>query len=508
MGAVYLVTDSRLDGKKFALKEMSDTAITDPTELKQAKEAFQREAKILSELSHLVLPRVTDFFTQGNKHYLVMDYADGRPLDEILERRTRPFPVAQVVLWAKNICDALSYLHNQTPPIIYRDLKPGNIMLAPDRMNLKLIDFGIARTYKPQRSKDTIAMGTPGYSPPEQYGKGQTDQRSDVYALGATLHHLLTLRDPGDDPFRFPKVRTLNPRVSSEISQVIMKAVDQDRTKRWQSAEEMAEAFTEKSVKQNAPSPAKNAHPIASTNMPVPPQSVSSKPIPVPSTPLASLAASFLSQSGSTKSATPKIPPPTLNASASALNLPHKTSVLQKLRNTYHWITNPKGWMNSLQIPAKITWQDYLWVVLFSFGGIVLNLLFENKLDIESWGYSGEILVSILLTLPYLLSAIFVKKFGAAALTILLSNLFFSDLIASVIFAAVLSEMPFLATRYRKFNFLILFIAALSYGVAEYIIFAITLDYYLPIDYIIKTWIVAFISPLIVYIVGRLSRRL
>jgi serine/threonine protein kinase len=508
MGAVYLVTDSRLDGKKCALKEMSDTAITTPTELQQAKEAFQREAKILSDLSHPVLPRVTDFFTQGNKHYLVMDYADGRPLDEILERRSRPFPVSQVVMWGKQICEVLTYLHNQTPPIIYRDLKPGNIMLAPDRMSLKLIDFGIARTFKPQRSKDTIAMGTPGYSPPEQYGKGQTDPRSDIYALGATLHHLLTLRDPGDDPFRFSKVRVLNPRVSPVVNHVIMKAVDQDRAKRWQSAEEMAKAFTEKPVHQNASRPVQNPLPKALKSIPAPSQSVSSKPIPIPSTPLASLAASFLSQSGSSKSVTPRIPPPTLNSPTSALNPLTKISVLQKLRNTYHWITNPKGWFTSLTIPSKVTWRDYLWVVLFGIGGIVLNILLENKLDIGSWGYSGEILGSILLSLPFLLSAIFVKKFGAAALTILLSNLFFSDLIASVVLAAVLSEMPFLATRYRKFSFLILFIAALLYGVGEYIFFALALDYYFPIDYIIKTWIVAFIGPLIVYLVGRLSRRL
>jgi serine/threonine-protein kinase len=103
-----------------------------------------------------------------------------------------------------------SYLHSQSPPIIYRDLKPGNIMLSLNRKTVKLIDFGIARTYKQQRSKDTIAMGTPGYSPPEQYGKGQTDHRSDIYALGATLHHLLTLRDPGDEPFQFPDVTTIN----------------------------------------------------------------------------------------------------------------------------------------------------------------------------------------------------------------------------------------------------------------------------------------------------------
>ena len=307
MGAVYLVTDSRLDGKKCALKEMSDTAITTPTELQQAKEAFHREAKILSDLSHPVLPRVTDFFTQGNKHYLVMDYADGRPLDEILERRTRPFPVSQVVMWGKQICDVLTYLHTQTPPIIYRDLKPGNIMLAPDRMNLKLIDFGIARTYKPQRSKDTIAMGTPGYSPPEQYGKGQTDQRSDIYALGATLHHLLTLRDPGDDPFRFSKVKALNPRVSLVVSQVIMKAVEQDRAKRWQSAEEMAEAFTEKPVQRNTSRPLQNPPPKTPTSIPAVSPAVSSRPTPVPSTPLASLAASFLSQSGLPQKCDPKI---------------------------------------------------------------------------------------------------------------------------------------------------------------------------------------------------------
>jgi len=223
MGAVYQAADNHLSDKLVALKEMSDAALVDPVEKQQALDAFRQEARLLSALAHPNLPRVTDFFSQGNKQYLAMDFVEGHTLGDLLAGRSTPFPEPQVLQWADQMCDVLSYLHSRTPPIVFRDLKPANIMVAPDQKNIKLIDFGIARLFKTGARKDTITLGTPGYAPPEQYGKSQSDARSDIYALGATLHHLLSLRDPGDQPFKFPPLRSLNPAVSSQVEAAIMR---------------------------------------------------------------------------------------------------------------------------------------------------------------------------------------------------------------------------------------------------------------------------------------------
>jgi serine/threonine-protein kinase len=471
MGAVYLVKDTRLGNRKCALKEMSDAPITNPVELQQAKEAFQREAEMLSTLSHPALPRVTDFFSVGSKHYLVMDYADGRPLDELLVKRARPFPESQVVAWAQQVCEVFSYLHSQDPPIIYRDLKPGNIMLTTNRKNLKLIDFGIARTYKPHRPKDTIAMGTPGYSPPEQYGKGQTDHRSDIYALGATLHHLLTLRDPGDDPFRFPEVTSLNPGVSAEINQVIMKAVRQDRNQRWQSVAEMAQAFGR----------------LATVPQPASPQvPVSKVPASAPVTP----------SPGINPSGPPHTPLSNPPASKRGWYWPRDffKRMYPRLRN---WLTAK---------PQADFLKGYLlWVVLFGVGGVYLKMLVDDTLGIGSWGFSGEILAGIILSLPFLLSAIFIKRVGAVSLTVLVNNLLISGLGLGILIVAVCSELPFLVTRYKNYTYTLLFTATLLNGLGFYAYFAFAYDYFLPFDYLIKSCIVSFLSPLLVLAVGGLT---
>jgi serine/threonine protein kinase len=234
MGAVYLVTDLRLAHKPWAVKEMSDAALTDPQEKALAIEAFQREAALLAALNHPNLARVVDYFEDHGKHYLVMDFIEGNTLSDLLDGRREPFPTDQVLTWAEQLCDVLGYLHTHTPPIIFRDLKPGNIMLD-QHDHIHLIDFGVARLFKPGASRDTVSLGTPGYAPPEQYGRGQSDPRSDVYALGATLHQLLTLRDPGDEPFRFPPASSLNPSLPSHITTAIQKALSQDREARWSS---------------------------------------------------------------------------------------------------------------------------------------------------------------------------------------------------------------------------------------------------------------------------------
>jgi serine/threonine protein kinase len=240
MGAVYHAKDRRLGDKVVAIKEMSEVALTDLLEKQQARFAFQQEAQMLAELNHANLPRVTDHFNHGSKQYLVMDFIEGHSLHELLQQASgKPQEVKKVVAWAKQLCDVLDYLHNQKKPIVFRDLKPANIMIAQGGQ-VKLIDFGIARFFKKGKSTDTSYFGTAGYAPPEQYGgKGQTDPRTDIYALGATLHHLLTGYDPIQSPFNLPPVPHLNPKVPKALSQTIMRALEHNPKQRWQSAREM-----------------------------------------------------------------------------------------------------------------------------------------------------------------------------------------------------------------------------------------------------------------------------
>ncbi|MBX3013609.1 MAG: RDD family protein [Caldilineaceae bacterium] len=242
MAAVYLIDDLRLTGKQWAIKEMSDAALTNPAERQEAVQAFRQEAELLAKLDHPNLPKVVDYFSENNNQYLVMEYIQGQTLEERLVRNRGPLPESQVMLWAEKLCQVLAYLHNQYPPIIFRDLKPSNIMVRTDS-EIKLIDFGIARHFKPGQIKDTQAFGTMGYAPPEQHGKGQTDIRSDIYALGATLHHLLTGQEPSLTPFAFERVRRLNPTISPTVEEVIAKAVDIKPALRWQSMEQMHQAL-------------------------------------------------------------------------------------------------------------------------------------------------------------------------------------------------------------------------------------------------------------------------
>jgi serine/threonine-protein kinase len=243
MGAVYLVSDQRLAGKQYALKEMSDQAIADPAERQAALDAFQQEAALLAALNHANLPQVTDYFTEGGNQYLVMEYVQGQTLEKKLELALAPLSEPTVRRYAEQLCDVLVYLHGQRPPIIFRDLKPANIMVLPGDKQIKLIDFGIARHFKPGKSKDTQAMGTPGYAAPEQYGKGQSDARTDIYAFGATLHHAITGRDPSAEPFKFPPVRSYNAIASASFEQIVGRAVMLDPGDRWQSARELQNAL-------------------------------------------------------------------------------------------------------------------------------------------------------------------------------------------------------------------------------------------------------------------------
>ncbi len=242
MGAVYETRDLTQPGTRWAVKEMAQ-AVLHPEERTQALRDFMREATILATLKHPNLPTFNGFFSENNKHYLVMEFIPGRTLEQIVSSTREFLPEAQVMGWAAQLCDVLTYLHTQDPPIIYRDCKPGNIMLVDDSDQVKLIDFGIARFHRAGRPATDEAFGTAGYAPPEQYGNGQTDQRSDIYALAATLHHLLTGHDPGQNPFHWRAVRTYNPRVSRRVDQALLQALELKPELRFRSIEEFRQAL-------------------------------------------------------------------------------------------------------------------------------------------------------------------------------------------------------------------------------------------------------------------------
>jgi len=240
MSAVYKVVDTRQPGKMWALKEMSLENL-DPDEVAAATQDFRREADLLSKLDHPNLVKVIDRFTAGAKEYLVMECIEGETLEEMVG--VSVLPEAEVLKVAFQLCAVLEYLHQQTPPIIYRDLKPGNIMIEINTGLIKLIDFGIVRFYKPGQRKDTKLLGTPGFAPPEQYGKGQTDARSDIFSLGVTLLVLLTAYDVTQNPWAYPPVRQLNPEVSERLEQVLIKAIKLKVQERYASIGEVRNAL-------------------------------------------------------------------------------------------------------------------------------------------------------------------------------------------------------------------------------------------------------------------------
>ncbi|HEX9440865.1 MAG TPA: protein kinase, partial [Roseiflexaceae bacterium] len=240
MGAVYLAGDTRLDDAQVAVKEMSGVYRPGETDaFAQAITEFRREAALLARLSHPNLPRVIDRFEEDGKQFLVMEYVEGQTLRQALAARGGRADVSEARDWAEQLCAVLSYLHAQTPPIIYRDLKPSNVMLRPDG-RLALIDFGIARFYKPGQASDTAIYGTLGYAAPEQYGEGQTDQRSDVYALGVLLYHLLTGYDVTGSPFRLPHISRLQPEVPPRLASLITRATAMEPSDRFASVADLA----------------------------------------------------------------------------------------------------------------------------------------------------------------------------------------------------------------------------------------------------------------------------
>lgn len=248
MGAVYRAIDTRFN-RPCAVKEMLDE-FQQESDRAQAIEWFSREATMLLDLHHRCIPRVRDFFRENGKHYLVMDFIEGQTLSDVLEKEgnvqglngARGVPEVRVRTWAQQICNVLAYLHSQNPPVIFRDLKPSNIMVAAHD-EIKLIDFGIARTFQSQHQA-TIIM-TIGYAPPEQL-HGMPEPRSDIYALGATLYRVLTHHDASNNKpsiFAFPQLRSLRPDISPAFEQLVNKALSPDTTQRWVSAVEMERAI-------------------------------------------------------------------------------------------------------------------------------------------------------------------------------------------------------------------------------------------------------------------------
>ncbi len=232
MSVVYLAMDKHLN-KQWAVKEIRKKGNGKNDEI--VVNSLLAEANMMKKLDHPSLPRIVDIIDNGITIYVVMDYIEGESLDKILAEFGAQ-PEEMVVSWAKQLCDALSYLHNQKPPIIYRDMKPANIMLKPEG-NIKIIDFGIAREYKEQNLSDTTVLGTKGYAPPEQYS-GQTDPRSDIFALGMTMHHLLTGVDPRNGEAYAP-VRQWNPELSEGIEIIINRCVEPASENRYQSCADL-----------------------------------------------------------------------------------------------------------------------------------------------------------------------------------------------------------------------------------------------------------------------------
>lgn len=294
MGAVYRARRAS-DGTIWALKEMRPQGELGPDELTENRRLFLQEAALLRSLSFPNLPVVADLFENEGRPTLVMEFVPGQTLEDRIHEANAPLLEQQVVGYGIQLCRVLHYLHSCTPPIIYRDLKPSNIMLTPTGV-LKLIDFGVARTHKKGKAKDTIAMGSAGYAPPEQYGKGQTDARSDVYALGATLLHLLTNLPPV--PLQTPQpgaIQKLNPSVDARMEALIIRSMDLNRERRFASCAEMEQALHRvldaPYVDVAATTARPPAQPVAPPPQPVAPPPQPAPPPPQPAPPVAQPAA-------------------------------------------------------------------------------------------------------------------------------------------------------------------------------------------------------------------------
>lgn len=239
MSKVYLARDRRLN-KQWAVKEIQKKAHDKNNEV--VVQSAIAEANMIKQLDHPSIVRIVDIIDNPDVIYIVEDFIEGETLNTILENNGAQ-PQELVIEWAMQICEALEYLHTRKPPIIYRDMKPSNVMLKPDG-NIKIIDFGIAREYKDQGLADTVSLGTKGYAAPEQFGgKGQTDARTDVYCLGVTLYHIVTGHSPCDPPYEIYPIRHWNPQLDSGLEAVIEKCTQLNPADRYQSCAELLYAL-------------------------------------------------------------------------------------------------------------------------------------------------------------------------------------------------------------------------------------------------------------------------
>ncbi len=238
MGNVYLVDR---EGKKFVVKELifaEGTGFDDET----AREIFFREAEFMAKFDHPGLPKTYGIFTQKGRDYITMDYIEGKTLEEIINDSKVPMKEEKAIKWAIEIAGIIDYLHNSFhAPVIYRDLKPANIIVTPSG-KIKLVDFGIARFFNPDKITDTFRCGSPGYAAPEQYkGRGQSGTRTDVFGLGVILFQMLTKYDPTIKLFTFPPMKSLNPSITPELERIIIRAIQINPLKRYISMAEFRE---------------------------------------------------------------------------------------------------------------------------------------------------------------------------------------------------------------------------------------------------------------------------
>ncbi len=256
MGAVYKAEDSRLEGRVCAIKEILPalSGSTSPESFEQLSEQFRLEASVLARLDHPNLVKVSDYFSEGVREYLVMDYVTGLDLREILYRVRRDeelLPEERVLTWADELLSALEYMHTQDPPVLHRDIKPSNIKITTQG-RLKLVDFGLVKILIPDDTQTVTVVqgrGTVAYTPLEQYGgdNGFTDVRSDIYSFGATMYHLLTSEPPPDARERFlstgklASIRAVNPTVSPHVERAIFHALAMHPNERPSSARQMRE---------------------------------------------------------------------------------------------------------------------------------------------------------------------------------------------------------------------------------------------------------------------------
>lgn len=238
MSVVYMAINEKAN-KTWAVKEVRKDGVLD---FEAVKQGLIAETDILKKLSHPNLPSIIDVIDSDDSFIIIMDYVEGNSLNKDLEEYGAQ-PQEYVIQWAKQLCDVLGYLHTRQPAIIYRDMKPANIMLKPDG-NITLIDFGTAREFKAKNIADTTCLGTVGYAAPEQFGgMGQTDARTDIYCLGATLYHLVTGCNPSEPPYEMKPIREINPSLSSGLEKIILKCTQRNPEDRYQSAAELMYAL-------------------------------------------------------------------------------------------------------------------------------------------------------------------------------------------------------------------------------------------------------------------------